>query len=155
MSEQDVEQEELTQRVAQIQQLDQKVQTHEIGATDLRLSARRRAAHVGASRAGTTTTRRVREAQLLQIAVALFAYAALATTPRVRVLIDRLDHVEHDLVAVVELLGRLVGARRGNQVGYVQARLGRQSAPHQTRYVEEERLEQQDERHPLIVLEYS
>lgn len=114
MSEQDVEQEELTQRVAQIQQLDQKIQTHEIGATDLRLPARRRAAHVGARRTRTTTTRRVREAQLLQVTVALLAYAALATPPRVRVLIDRFDHVEHDLVAVVELLGRLIGARRGH-----------------------------------------
>lgn len=155
VAEQNVEQEELTQRVAQVQELDEKVQADEIGAAHLGLAARRRAAHVGAGRARTTTTRRVGEAQLLYVAVALLRYAALAAPPRVRVLIDRLDHVEHDLVAVVELLRRLVGARRRHQVGYVQARLGRERAPHQTRYVEEERLKQQNERHPLVVLEYA
>lgn len=129
MAEQDIEQEELTQRVAQIQQLDQKIQTHKIRAADLRLASRRRPAHVGATRARTTTTRRVREAQLLQVAVAFFRDAAFASPPRVRVLIDRFDHVQHDLVTVVELFGRLVGASGRDQVGYVETRLGRERAP--------------------------
>lgn len=154
MSEQNVEQEELPERVAQIQQLDEKVQTNEIGAADLGLAAGRRAAQVGAARAGAAATRGVGEAELLQVAVALLRDAAFASPPRVRVLVDRLEHVEHDLVAVVELLRGLVGARRRHQVRDVQARFGRERAPHQTWYVEEERLEQQDERHPLVVLEH-
>ena len=130
MPEQNVEQKELPERIAQIQQLDEKVQTHEIGAADLSLSAGRRAAHVGARRTGTTTTRGVGETQLLNVTVAFLGDAAFATTPRVRVLIDRLEHVQHDLVAVVELLRRLVGARRCYQVRNVQARFGRECAPY-------------------------
>ncbi len=112
VAQQHIEQEELSKRVGQVAYLDEEVETDEVGAADGRLIAPAAAHHVARVGAGAAAARGVREAELLDVAVALLAYAALAASPRVRVLIDRLDHVEHDLVPVLELLGTLVGASR-------------------------------------------
>lgn len=152
MAQEDVEEEQLTNGVGEVEYLDEEVEDNEVGAADgTGLAAA--AGHVSGVGAGTTAARGVGEAQLLDVAVALFADAALALAARVRVLVDGLDHIEHDLVAVVELLGALVGAGGLDQVGDVEAGFGREGAPHQAWCVEEERLEEQDERNPLVVLQ--
>ena len=157
VAEEEVEQEELTERVGQVEELDHEVEHDEVGAADGRLQRRRRAADdLAAVGAHAAAARGVREAQLLDVAVALLAHGAgLAAAARERVLIDRLDHVEHDLVAILEFLGGLIGARRLHEVGNVETGLGGQGAPYEARHVEEERLKEQYERHPLVVLEHA
>jgi len=68
-------------------------------------------------------------------------------------LVDVEDQVLHVGALLVELVHVLVVARGGDQVGQVQAALARERGPEHARHVEEEGLQQQHERHPLVVLD--
>ncbi len=87
VAEEDVEEEELADRVGEVEDLDEEVEDDEVGAADgARLAGARR--HVAARGAGAAAAGGVREAELLDVAVALLGEAALALAARVRVLVN-------------------------------------------------------------------
>jgi len=77
----------------------------------------------------------------------------LAPTRVVAVLVHGREHVAHVLLADLVLVHGLVVARRLHDVPHVDAGAARERAPGDVGNVEEEGLREQDERHPLVVLE--
>lgn len=128
-----VHDEKLHDRVEQVDKFDEEIRGHQVIAQVNARSAKQRFAKVFYS---------------------LKERVVSATTSRIAcVLVYVLHHVFHDFGFACELLHGFVRMSRFDQVTHVQAGSTRQQAPHDSRNVQKQRLNQENEWDPLVVLD--